>query len=173
MQPSDVTDDMCRAGLDVLERNGIEGLWGSRAYMREILAPALTAMPDDLLRKPVAERGCVMVPKEPTEAMLDALYQPWDMSDEDIRQRWARVLAASDPRQQALDRMAEDAREKGLTYDAPERKDSAPSPLAAARAVVEEQAEDEALWFEAETATEAYLQQALRELHAAIEEPKP
>ena len=36
--------------------------------------------------------------------------------------------------------------------------------------VVLEQAEDEGLWFIAETAPEAYLQIALRRLHAAIEE---
>lgn len=37
------------------------------------------------------------------------------------------------------------------------------------RTVVNEQAEDEGLWFIAETAAEAYLQQELRRLHAAIE----
>lgn len=36
-------------------------------------------------------------------------------------------------------------------------------------ALVNEQAEDEGLWFMAETAPEAYLQQELRRLHAAIE----
>lgn len=36
-------------------------------------------------------------------------------------------------------------------------------------AVVNEQAEDEALWCQALTATEAYLQAALRRLHAAVE----
>ena len=35
--------------------------------------------------------------------------------------------------------------------------------------LVNEQAEDEGLWFEAETAPEAYLQQELRRLHYAIE----
>lgn len=35
--------------------------------------------------------------------------------------------------------------------------------------VVLEQAEDEGLWFVAETATEAHLQRALRRLHAAVE----
>jgi hypothetical protein len=38
------------------------------------------------------------------------------------------------------------------------------------RTIVDEQANDEGLWFMAETAPEAYLQQALRRLHAAIEE---
>ena len=38
------------------------------------------------------------------------------------------------------------------------------------RALVNEQAEDEGLWFVAATAPEAYLQQELRRLHAAIEE---
>ena len=36
-------------------------------------------------------------------------------------------------------------------------------------AVVNEQAEDEALWFIAEYITEDFLQRALRRLHAAIE----
>lgn len=37
------------------------------------------------------------------------------------------------------------------------------------QALVDEQAEDEGLWFEAETAAEAYLQQELRCLHRVIE----
>lgn len=37
------------------------------------------------------------------------------------------------------------------------------------RALVDAQAEDEGLWFRAERAPEAYLQRALRELHALIE----
>ena len=40
----------------------------------------------------------------------------------------------------------------------------------AVRALVDEQAEDEGLWFIAQTAPEAYLQQELRRLHAAVEE---
>jgi len=35
--------------------------------------------------------------------------------------------------------------------------------------LVKDQAEDEGLWFNAETASEAYLQQALRALHDAVE----
>ncbi len=35
--------------------------------------------------------------------------------------------------------------------------------------MVKEQAEDEGLWFEAQTASEAYLQQELRRLHRLIE----
>jgi len=38
-----------------------------------------------------------------------------------------------------------------------------------AKALVEAQAEDEGLWFVAETAPEAYLQAALRRLHHLIE----
>ena len=38
--------------------------------------------------------------------------------------------------------------------------------------VVDEQAEDEGLWFRAQTAAEAYLQQELRRLHAAVEGEK-
>ena len=37
------------------------------------------------------------------------------------------------------------------------------------KALVNKQAEDEGLWFQAETAPEAYLQQELRKLHAAVE----
>lgn len=39
----------------------------------------------------------------------------------------------------------------------------------AVRELVDKQAEDEGLWFQAETAPEAYLQQELRKLHALIE----
>ena len=44
---------------------------------------------------------------------------------------------------------------------------------AAVRALVAEQANDDGLWFIAETAAEAYLQQELRRLHAVIEEKSP
>ena len=37
------------------------------------------------------------------------------------------------------------------------------------RALVDRQAEDAGLWFQARTAPEAYLQQELRKLHAVIE----
>ena len=38
------------------------------------------------------------------------------------------------------------------------------------QALVDEQAEDEGLWYDAETVAEAYAQAALRRLHAVIEE---
>jgi hypothetical protein len=41
------------------------------------------------------------------------------------------------------------------------------------REIVDEQAEDEGLWFVAVTASEAYLQEELRRLHAAIEAALP
>lgn len=41
--------------------------------------------------------------------------------------------------------------------------------LEQAQRLVDKQAKDEGLWFLAETAPEAYLQRALRELHATIE----
>ena len=37
--------------------------------------------------------------------------------------------------------------------------------------LVRQQAEDDGLWFQAQTSAEAYLQQELRKLHAAIETP--
>ena len=42
--------------------------------------------------------------------------------------------------------------------------------LAKIRELVDEQAEDEGIWFQAKTAPEAYLQQELRKLHKLIEE---
>lgn len=41
------------------------------------------------------------------------------------------------------------------------------------KALVDKQANDEGLWFQAEHASEAYLQQELRRLHAAIERLVP
>ena len=41
--------------------------------------------------------------------------------------------------------------------------------IAAALELVDLQAEDEAIWFQAEYASEAFLQQELRKLHAAVE----
>ena len=43
----------------------------------------------------------------------------------------------------------------------------------AIKALVEEQANDDGLWFVAETCAEAYLQQELRRLHAVIEGKSP
>lgn len=47
--------------------------------------------------------------------------------------------------------------------------DAAPPGVAELQALVDEQAEDDGLWFDATTAPEAYLQQELRRLHAAVE----
>lgn len=44
--------------------------------------------------------------------------------------------------------------------------------LAEIRALVDEQAKDDGLWFRAQHASEAYLQQALRKLHAVVEGKK-
>lgn len=46
--------------------------------------------------------------------------------------------------------------------------DAMPESLTAAE-LVQQQAEDDGLWFIAQTAAEAYLQQGLRKLHAAVE----
>ena len=50
---------------------------------------------------------------------------------------------------------------------------AAESNLRDLRQLVDRQAEDEGLWFVATTAPEAYLQQELRKLHAAIEGSAP
>ncbi len=47
--------------------------------------------------------------------------------------------------------------------------DTTQDALAAIKSLVDEQANDTGLWFGAKTAPEAYLQQALRQMHALIE----
>ena len=49
------------------------------------------------------------------------------------------------------------------------RAEKAERELAEAKALIDEQANDEGLWFHAITAPEVYLQSALRRLHAAVE----
>ena len=53
------------------------------------------------------------------------------------------------------------------------RAENAEARLLKARLLVAKQADDEGLWFQAATAPEAYLQQELRRLHAAIENKEP
>ena len=60
------------------------------------------------------------------------------------------------------------ARGAGITYVNPKRR-TRHMDEKSIRALVEEQAKDEGLWFHAETCAEAYVQQALRDLHAVIE----
>lgn len=45
--------------------------------------------------------------------------------------------------------------------------------LRSARMITARQAVDEGLWFQVETATEAYLQEALRKLHLAVAKDRP
>lgn len=52
-------------------------------------------------------------------------------------------------------------------------KDKKQHPLQTLVLFVDRQAEDPGLWFQAETATEAYLQHALRALHCEIENLLP
>ena len=63
------------------------------------VAAAMTAMPDDLLRELVRERGWVMVPAEPTQAMISAMRtgsrKDWP-SDELCRVRYAALIAAAE-----------------------------------------------------------------------------
>ena len=56
-----------------------------------------------------------------------------------------------------------------LELDAADEIDRLIAALKEIRKLVDTQAEDECLWFDAKTAPEAYLQAALRELHALIE----
>ena len=61
--------------------------------------------------------------------------------------------------------MSDEAQATNWCPDCAERERA----LAAIRALVDEQAEDEGLWFQARTAPEAYLQQELGRLHALVE----
>lgn len=58
----------------------------------------------------------------------------------------------------------------GRSVDLPMTPQEAWRHLGKIKFLVLEQAEDPALWFEAQTAPEAYLQAALRRLHAVIEQ---
>lgn len=55
-------------------------------------------------------------------------------------------------------------------WERPEPEPESDTAESLLRDIVNEQAEDEGLWFMATTAAEAYLQAALRRLHAAVEE---
>lgn len=102
MQPSDVKYVMvARARLALYESSAHE-LDATDDELRAAIAAALTAMPDDLLRKLVAERGCVLVPREPTEAVIQAIEKEWFGSQIDMAKREYRaMLAVFDFRQQA------------------------------------------------------------------------
>ena len=103
---------------------------------------------------------------------LDALERDWDTAPTiyvgDRLTRQIRALIA-ELREERKEHRAAEAELHVLLDD-----------LRAARKVVEdirtlvdEQAEDEGLWFEAATAPEAYLQQELRRLHEAVERAIP
>lgn len=65
----------------------------------------------------------------------------------------------------------------GYSCDRPEcmrrQRDELRERASRLRALVDAQAEDDGLWFAARRAPEAYLQQALRDLHAAVELAAP
>ena len=88
----------------------------NREIMRGALARAINAS------------GCALVPREPTEAMLLAGKQtlkgiPSSEFESIVAECvYKSMLAAADPREQALDRMAENAQELGL-YDEGKEKD--------------------------------------------------
>lgn len=67
---------------------------------------------------------------------------------------------------------AKSQRDQDIAKNALERENGWRARLGAVQEYVSAQAEDEGLWFEAQTAAEAYLQQELRKLHAVIEDTK-
>ena len=58
-----------------------------------------------------------------------------------------------------------------IAKECAEKLPKKPRERSSAQILVDAQAEDAGLWFEARTAPEAYLQAALRKLHAAVETP--
>ena len=92
---------------------------------------------------------------------LDRVFVRWHIE---------RLDAALASQQAEIDRLDRELTEMARTFGGQAaRIDRYEIELRAAREVVAEQAEDEGLWFVARTAPEAYLQQELRRLHAAIE----
>ena len=97
MTPEQVTDKMDQALQEPLSKN-YDDIYSAVLRKRGIAA-AINAMPDDLLRELVKERGCVLVPREPTEAMLDAFkrrYKEGDFWRERIHGAVAAMLAAAE-----------------------------------------------------------------------------
>jgi hypothetical protein len=122
---------------------------------------------------------------------LAAYKPPGIRPHDDYKTKWRRLYAAPQPQaapqepepdpsdelawykwaHKELGRRNTKLAEENFQYWQKER-DAAPQPQDAkptALQIVHEQAEDEGLWFEAQTAPEAYLQQELRRLHGAVE----
>ncbi len=88
-------------------------------------------------------------------------YEAVDMEEEIVTPDLQTALA--DYERPALAEWMEDHPMLGVIVEAARRHLNT-------QTIVNEQAEDEGLWFRAITAPEAYLQEELRRLHAAIEE---
>ena len=101
IRPEDVTDAMCDAA---------EAAWPDRdSRLRSVIAAAINAS------------GCVLVPKDPWYLSIGVRVTqpgewPYPIKDAKTLPGGTAVYLAADPRQQALDRMAENAQELGL-YD--------------------------------------------------------
>ena len=103
MQPSDVSDEMQISAAQALYVVSCGELEAASHEMRAPIAAAINVMPDDLLRKLVAERGCVMVPRADMRQLLDAMMEAGYESDEPVIEQYEAMLAATDSRQQAQD----------------------------------------------------------------------
>ena len=123
MTADDVTDAMVRAALskwfDDPPSGEVEYLRALAPAMRETIAAAINAS------------GCVLVPRNVLDDLLHEghLFEGRcpDSAQPDARDpecpMCRAMLAAADPRQQALDRMAENAQELGLYNDGKEKGD--------------------------------------------------
>jgi len=121
--------------------------------------------------EPTPDRHVRRMMSKPTpEQVEEARYLLRDRDPEFTLRAVASALAARDARIAELEAVC-------LLYElgdpdvasALAARDARIAELEAARALAAAQAEDEGLWFEAETAPEAYLQAALRRMHAVVE----
>lgn len=108
--------------------------------------------------------------------LTDGLIAPFNTIGMSIAD-WQRLIADIDAlrarvkeleeviRHRALESLALDGQAQELQADNARLR----AALGAAQVVVNRQAEDDGLWFNARTAPEAYLQQELRALHRVIE----
>ena len=123
-RPEDVTDAMVTGAHLALYESSAHELDATDDELRAAIAAAINAS------------GCVLVPREPTEAMQRAgghVNSEWLNDDAPIGEEttytapmrgiWKAMLAASAPREQALDRMAENAQELGLYDEGKEKGD--------------------------------------------------
>ena len=124
IRPEDVTDAMVVAAARVLNKRAAKACnadtddqwrWYSEGFKNDARAAVAAA---------INASGCVLVPRNTLKILADTACAKGAMEHAEIMALGdvADLLAAADPREQALDRMAENAQELGL-YDEGKEKD--------------------------------------------------